>query len=205
MPKAYTPNDKYFYKAKELGYRARSAFKFEEIQEKFHIIEKRNYVLDLGAAPGSFMQVASKIVGNNGKVIGIDLQPIAPFKEENIISFVGDVFDQETLRKKLSQIGIHQVDSIISDLAPKTSGIKDVDQWKSVELNLEVLKVAEIFLKEGGNILMKVFVGEDFPEIIRATKNMFKITKNYKPKACRDRSMETYIIGIGKKKLESKA
>ena len=89
-----------------------------------------------------------------------------------------------------------KADVILSDMAPNTSGMSDVDQYKSVELNLEALKVADRFLKKGGNLVLKVFVGEDFPELVREVKRRFKIFKNFKPKASRDRSFETYVVGM---------
>lgn len=195
-PHAYTVQDHFFQKAKQEGYRARSVYKLLELQEKFHILKKGDRVLDLGAAPGSFMQGAGKIVGNEGQVIGLDLQKIKPFPEKNKHTFVCDIFDQEKVKKNLETRNLAKADVILSDMAPNTSGMSDVDQYKSVELNLEALKVADRFLKKGGNLVLKVFVGEDFPELVREVKRRFKIFKNFKPKASRDRSFETYVVGM---------
>ncbi len=197
--KPYTPNDKFFYRAKEQGFRARSAFKLQEIENKFHLLKPRDVVLDIGAAPGSFLQVASEIVGKRGLLIGMDLKPIEPFSDhKNIHTFVCDVFQHDEVRGNLESLALAQVDVILSDIAPNTSGISDVDQWRSVELNLEILKVADMFLKPGGNLLLKVFHGEDFPQLIAAVKERFERTKVFKPSASRERSVEMYIVAYCK-------
>lgn len=195
----YTPNDKFFYRAKEQGFRARSAFKLQEIEKKFHLLKMRDVVLDIGAAPGSFLQVAAEVVGKRGMLIGMDLKPIESFPEhKNIHTFVCDVFKHDQVKMNLESLAIKQVDVILSDIAPNTSGIPDVDQWRSVELNLEILKVADLFLRTGGNLLLKVFHGEDFPELIAAVKKRFDRTKVFKPDASRDRSVEMYIVAYCK-------
>ena len=124
MPKQYTPNDSYFYKAKKEGYRARSAFKLLELQERFRIIGRGEVVLDLGACPGSFMQVAVKVVGGKGKIIGVDIERIEPFKEKNIFTFQCDIFEQEKLASQLKDLHIVQVDTIISILLQKRVELK---------------------------------------------------------------------------------
>jgi len=194
----FTPNDKYFYKAQKDGYRARSAYKLIELQNRYKILKKGDVVLDLGAYPGSFIQVAKEIIGDSGKVIGIDLKKMKLFKDENIFLFEGDVFDEDLIVSQLGSIGVSRVDVIISDLAPNTTGQRDIDQWKSVELNIAVLKIAEKFVKKGGSILMKVFLGEDLPDLIKETKALFADFKTYKPDATRKRSFETYVVARGK-------
>ena len=193
----YTPNDKFAEKAKELGYRARSVFKIEEIQAKFKILNKGNIVLDLGAAPGSFVQYAGEIVGNSGKVIGIDLQEIEVFKETNIQVFKGDIFDDETYRKIIEETGIDQYDVITSDLAPKTTGIRFVDGGKSLELNLKVLEVCIKYLKKKGNALIKILPGFNEGDLISEAKKIFRQVKKTRPKAIRKTSGESYLVCIG--------
>ena len=189
MPKRFNPQDAYFHKAKTEGYRARSAFKLIEINNKFRIFRKGQSVLDLGSAPGSWLQVIQKKVGNNGKIVGIDLQEIKPLGN-NVAVYQTNIFSDIIEDLLISE----KFDVITSDLAPKTSGIKDVDQWKSIELNQQVFEFAKKHLKPKGTIVLKVFVGADFQEFLKELKTYFKTVSTFKPKACRDRSFETYLI-----------
>ncbi len=201
MPKAYSPQDSYFHLAKKMGYRARSAFKLEEILEKnSSLLSPTANIVDLGSAPGSFLQVLQKWQ-KKGKLCGVDLNPIDPFPHahaETFQCFVGDVFLDETLVKVLHFLQSEKVDLITSDLAPHTSGIRDIDQWKSIELNERVLEVAEKILKPGGNLITKIFQGEDFQEFwTQSFRSRFKMATVFKPQACRDRSFEVFLIGRG--------
>lgn len=192
--KKYNPQDKFFKKAKEQGYRARSAFKLEAIQKRFRLIKTGDKVLDLGAAPGSFLQLIEKIIGPKGLVVGIDLKPIEDMKKPNVKTIVGDILDENVYQK----LSIDQFDVITSDLAPSTSGIKSVDAGRSFQLNEQVLKVAEKHLKSGGNVLMKAFPGAEHQQLLKKAKSMFKNIKIFKPEAVRKSSKEEYVIGIGR-------
>lgn len=187
MPKAFVTQDKYFQKAKQEGYLARSAFKLLEINEKFKLFRKGQSVLDLGSAPGSWLQVETPLAN---KVIGIDLQTI-DWNDRNLETHQVDICNFEELQEVL---GKQKFDVITADLAPKTSGIRDIDQYHSVELNLAVLKIASRYLKAKGKLVTKVFVGADFQDMLKQFKQEFKHCKNFKPKATRDRSFETYLI-----------
>ncbi len=199
MPKPYQSQDRFFKKAKDEGYRARSVYKLEEIQKRFHLIKSGDRVLDLGAAPGSFMQFIRKIVGKSGLVIGIDLKPIKPFKQSNIKSYAGDIFDDNVYKNILSENDLSEFDVITSDLAPATTGIKSVDAGRSFQLNEQVLKVAEQYLKPGGHVVLKAFPGADYSNLIALAKKQFKQAKLFRPEAVRKSSREVYIIGINKK------
>ncbi len=194
----FNPHDKYFKKAKEEGYRARSAFKLEGIQNRFHLIKPGTKLLDLGAAPGSFMQYAAKEVGEKGLVAGIDLQKIEPFKEGNIHTFQGDIFDEESVVEIFNRLKIKQFDLITSDLAPKTTGIKSIDGNASLELNLQVLKIAQKHLKKGGGVVMKILSGFNEGDLVGETRKLFKQVKKYRPEAIRKSSHESYLIGLKK-------
>ena len=196
MPKPYQVQDKYFRMAKEKGYRARSAFKLLEIQDKFHLIKFGQTVLDLGAAPGSFLQIISKIVGSNGMAIGVDLKEIDPFQEKNVITFVEDIFNTEEILKFMKSHDFGKADVVTSDLAPNTSGIKDLDQGRSAELTESAYLVATHVLKRGGTFIAKVFQGEDLFGVMKQIKASFGKVSLYKPDACRDRSFETYIVAL---------
>lgn len=200
MPKPFIIQDQYFEKAKRLGYRARSAFKLIEIQEKFSVIVPWMNVLDVAAAPGSFLQVIAKIIGPGGKAVGIDIQKIDPnFGYPNIYLLKESIFEYEKIRIYLDSLNIWQFDLITSDIAPSTTGMTGVDQYRSVELNLAILDVAKTFLKQWGNLILKVFVWEDVNDLMFPLKENFNKVNRFKPKACRDRSFEEYFVCIWKK------
>lgn len=256
MTKPFQIRDKYFLEAKKLGYRARSAFKLLEIQDKYKVLKPEMRVLDVGAAPGSFLQVIGKIIGQNGLAVGIDLQKIDPnFGFGNIHLLQESIFEYEKIHIFLQSIGSsnketnknyqenlkkfleeknnlsdenqnlppenknnqsphqsqnndffdensipekYKFDLITSDIAPATSGITGIDQYKSIELNLAILEVAKVFLKKDATLILKVFVGEDVGDLIGPVKKHFKKLSRMKPKACRDRSFEEYFICQGK-------
>jgi 23S rRNA (uridine2552-2'-O)-methyltransferase len=198
MAKAYQVKDPYFLKAKQDGYRARSAYKLLDIQTRFQILRPNQTVLDLGSAPGSFLQVLAKIVGKDGYVFGLDLQPIERFKQTNIKTAVCDILDTVAVDALLESWGITKIDVMTSDLAPNTSGIRDVDQARSVELVEMAFEVAKRILRPNGNFIAKVFQGEDLQLLMPKLKQNFRKVTLFKPPSCRDRSFETFIVCLGK-------
>ena len=199
MPGSYLPQDKYFKKAKEQGYRARSVFKLEELQNQYQLIRPGDKVLDLGAAPGSFMQYIQKIIGKDGLVIGLDLTPIKAFSQSNAKAYVGDIFDAKIYDKILEENKVRRFDVVTSDLAPATSGIKFVDAGRSFDLNCQVLKVAEQYLRPGGNLVIKAFPGADHGQLIAKARALFGKVHMAKPLAVRNTSREEYLVGLRKK------
>lgn len=197
MSKPFRIHDKYFYLAKEKGYRARSAFKLLEIQKKFKIFKPGQAVLDLGAAPGSFLQVISEFIGPNGTAVGLDLQAIEAFDDPRIRTYEVDILDSPTLEQIFSSIGVQKFDVLVADLAPKTTGIKDLDQGRSLELTEASFETAQKFLKPGGYFISKLFQGPESHFFLKRLKGSFQKVQTYKPEACRDRSFEMYVIGIG--------
>jgi 23S rRNA (uridine2552-2'-O)-methyltransferase len=197
--KQYIVKDPYFLEAKKLGYRARSAFKLLEIQEKFGIIQPDMNVCDVGAAPGSFLQIISKIISPEKTLIGIDIQKIKNLGKANVFLLQADINDFETVATFCATKGIEQFDLVTSDIGPNTTGMTGVDQYRSVELNIAIIAFAEKFLKKWWNLLLKVFVGEDVQDLITPIKNSYTTLRRIKPHACRDRSFEEYFICIGKK------
>jgi len=185
--------------AKEKGYRARSAFKLLEIQKKFKILKPGQTVVDLGAAPGSFLQVISDIIGPNGKAIGVDLQAMDPMDLPNVILIQGDIYQADALLDFFAKNGFNEVDVVTSDLAPKTSGIKDLDQGRSMDLTTQAAELALRLLKPGGHFIGKVFENEDLPVLMKSLKRKFNKVQLFKPKATRERSFETYLIALGRK------
>lgn len=199
MPKQYTVQDKYFKKAKEEGFRARSVFKLEGIQERYHILKPGMKVLDLGAAPGSFVQYISQAVGGKGLVIGIDLTAIEPLKLGNVTTYQGDIFDDELYKKIVQEKKVRFFDVITSDLAPKTTGIKFLDGDASLALNLQVLTVAQKYLKNGGSLVMKILPGFNESDLIVEAQKQFATVKKARPEAIRKSSAESYIICLNKR------
>ena len=196
--KAFVVQDKYFLEAKRLGFRARSAFKLLEIQEKFNLIKPGFNILDIGAAPGSFLQVIRKIIWETWKIVWIDIQKIEKLNFPNIYLIQESIFETEKIVAELEKIWIKQFDLITSDIAPSTTWQSGVDQYRSVELNLAILDVADIFLKKWANLVLKVFIWEDVDDLVRPIKKRYKTLRRIKPRACRDRSFEEYFVCLNK-------
>lgn len=197
MPK-FEPQDRFFKKAKEEGYRARSAFKLQAIDERYQILKPDMKVLDLGAAPGSFLQYISHKIGKDGKAVGVDLQRIEGLELANVKTYEGDIFDEVLYKIIVQENGFNHFDLITSDLAPKTTGIPFVDGGASLELNLRVLEVAKKYLRGGGGTVMKILSGFNEGDLIGAAKKQFRIVKKFRPDAVRKSSSESYIVCFGK-------
>ncbi|NVP17913.1 RlmE family RNA methyltransferase [Candidatus Gracilibacteria bacterium] len=197
---AYIVRDEYAIKAQKAGFRARSVYKLFEIQDRFELIKPEYSVMDIGCAPGSFLQAIRNIVREK-TIIGVDLKEVKPFSYPNVKTLVCSIFDYDELSKKVIDIvGEDQFDLITSDIAPNTTGVFDVDQYASVELNIAICEFSDRFLKKGGNMLLKVFKGEDFNDLAMQVKKRFEKMVTYKPLACRDSSHEEYIICFNKLK-----
>ena len=189
----------HFYKqAKKDGYRARSAFKLKQIQNRFRILKPGNTVVDLGAAPGGWSQVAKEIVGEKGKIIGIDLLPIQSI--EDITFLEGDMTDDNSINEIKNLMGNKQADTILSDMSPDISGNYSVDQARSIHLCEQAFKTCNELLKPGGNFVCKVFLGEDFQEFLQKIKKQFQNVKQFSPTASRKTSSEIYIVAKSFKK-----
>ncbi len=188
--------EKYFQKAKAEGYRARSAYKLLQIQEKFHVIRRGQVVVDLGAAPGSWSQVASKVVGRRGKIIALDIQDMEAIP--GVIILHGDMTDPDVQAHVIKTAG-GRANVVLSDAAPSTTGIKLRDHVLSMELGHAALDVAKRLLYPGGNLVIKVFEGEDLPPLIHAVKMAFHPVKLHTPDATRNESWETFIVARGYK------
>ena len=191
MPQAFNPRDRFFHKAQAQGKRARSAFKLDDILVRFpRFVPGQAKVLDLGCAPGSFLQVLQQ--RQPKLLVGVDLQAIEPLADVTFRQ--GDIFSDE-VGEWLQELG--PFDVITSDMAPKTTGVPDNDQFHSVELCERVLDLSATILKPGGNLLLKIFTGADFDSFWARFKRSFRRAKTYKPEASRDRSRETFLIGEG--------
>jgi 23S rRNA (uridine2552-2'-O)-methyltransferase len=197
MGKPYRPKDHYFQKAKQAGFRARSAFKIEEITRRFGILRKGFRVLDLGAAPGGFLQVIAKEVGASGLLIGVDLAAIQPlplaYVKTAVLDVLADDFDQ-----KLAELYDGPFDAVISDLAPKTSGIRATDEARSLRLATKALDVSRARGKPGSSFITKLFMGGDFDAFRKDMREVFDEVKVVRPEATRGASMEVYLVGLRK-------
>lgn len=190
--------DNYFKKAKQENYPARSVYKLQEIHKRYHIFQKGQKVLDLGAAPGSWSQYAAERVGKKGRVLAVDKKEIDIALPEHVCFIRSDLF--EPSEEFASWLDYYQeFDLVISDLAPSTSGIKLRDQTRSLELGEKVRTLGESYLKKGGTIVLKVFTGPDLQDFLFSLKQGFKRVKTFKPESSRSESMECYVLGFGKK------
>ena len=182
--------DIYVRKSKVEGYRARSAYKLIEINEKFKIFKGGLSALDIGAAPGSWSQYASKVV-KNGKIISVDLKKME--KIENTIQIKGDFTIQETQDEVKNYLD-KGFDVVMSDMAVNTTGIKNIDSIQTGELCMEAMIFSKDILQQDGSFISKIFMGGSFNEIVTKGKEIFKEVKVFKPKSSRKDSKESFII-----------
>lgn len=186
-------SDTYVKQAQIAGYRSRAAFKLIEANEKYQFLEKKMNVVDLGSAPGSWSQVLASLMDGNGNIFALDLLDMNPIKGVDFI--LGDFREQrvlEILEKKLDKT---HLDLVISDMAPNISGMKDIDQPRSMYLAELALDLARSILDPGAYFVVKVFHGAGFPEFQRDMQSSFASVKTRKPKASRARSSEVYLLG----------
>jgi 23S rRNA (uridine2552-2'-O)-methyltransferase len=202
LPKAWLQErkrDYYYRKAKEEKYRSRAVYKLFQAVEKYHFIEEGDVVIDLGAAPGGWIQAARKIVGEKGFVLGVDLKPIKPFPESNVRTIIGDITEQETVQQILEMLP-GEADVVISDVSPNISGIWELDHARQIECAQKALEIALETLKPSGNFFVKVFQGDMLNDFISNVKQHFEEVKVIKPKASRAKSSEVFILGLRLKK-----
>ena len=185
--------DHYARQAKQQGHPARSIFKLEEIDRRHHVLKRGDRVLDLGCAPGSWMQYAARVVGPTGRVIGYDLQPIRISLPPNAEARIGDVF--ELTEADVSADGPWDV--VLSDMAPSTMGHHATDAARSAALVESALSIAERFSKPGANVVLKVLEGRDLPEIVNQMRVRYEKVQRLRPKATRKGSTEVFLIGLG--------
>ena len=198
MPKAWIQErkrDYYYKKAKEEKYRSRAAYKLLQAVKKYKFISNGDVVVDLGAAPGGWIQAASRIIGKDGFVLGVDLKPIKPFLQDNIQTVIGDINEEETLQQILSILP-EKADVVISDVSPNISGIWEVDHARQIDLAEQSMKIALKVLKPSGNFFVKVFQGDMFDDFVKKVKEHFRVVKIVKPKASRAKSSEMFVLGL---------
>jgi len=187
--------DLYRRLAKEQGYKSRAAFKLIEANEKYGFIREGDVVLDFGAAPGGWLQVCSKLVGQRGRVVGVDLVEIR-LSEKNVSTLKMDVLSEKA-EGEVSALAGRKADVVLSDLSPSISGVWELDHTRQVDLTLRVLELSEALLRRGGSGFFKAFEGERSPEIRDSLKACFRVMRAFKPQASRSASSELYYFCEG--------
>jgi len=191
--------DYYYRRAKKEDLRSRAYFKLLEIVRKYDFIKAGDVVVDLGAAPGGWLQVSRKIVGESGFVLGVDVRRIKPLGFNNVFTIVGDIRDSEIIGR-IKAILPRPADVVLSDVSPRVSGVWEVDHARQIGLAERSLEIALEVLRREGNFLVKVFQGYLHEEFLRLVRRCFYKVKVVKPKASRKESAEIYILGIKCKK-----
>ena len=198
MPKSWLQEHKrdyYYKKAKEENYRSRAAYKLFQAVKKYHFIRKNYVVVDLGAAPGGWIQAARKLVGKKGFVLGVDVRDIEPFPEQNVKTLTADIRDEDIVEQILDNIP-RKADAVISDVSPNISGVWEVDHARQIDLAQQSLRIAINVLKPHGNFFVKVFQGDMFRDFVEKVKRCFIVVRVIKPKASRAKSSEMFVLGL---------
>jgi 23S rRNA (uridine2552-2'-O)-methyltransferase len=186
-------DDVYVRRSQQDGYRSRASYKLIEINDKDKLLKSGMKVVDLGAAPGGWSQIAGRLIGDKGKVVASDILEMAPLPGVTFVQ--GDFTEDDVYQEILKAIGDEHADLVISDMAPNMSGNSAVDQPQSMYLVELALDMASQVLRPGGNFLVKVFQGEGFDEYLKAMRGMFASVVTRKPDASRARSREVYLLG----------
>lgn len=199
------PGDHYYKEAKDSGFLARSVFKLKEIDEKYRLFPKQRkepfFVIDLGCAPGSWLQYTLQKLNNNDKALGIDLNKIE-LSDPKLVFIQADILETSPEEFKSKCGASSGFDLVLSDMAPKTCGIKSVDQDRSIELCKMAMSVAVTCLKKNGNLVIKVFQSHHVKPFIEELKAYFREVKIFKPDSSRQESFEVYVIALGLKEFD---
>jgi 23S rRNA (uridine2552-2'-O)-methyltransferase len=192
----YQRKDPLYRRAKAEGYRARSAYKLVELDDRFHVLTKGARVVDLGAWPGGWCQVAAERVGPSGRVLGVDLVEIAPIPGGNVETLVGDVRDPATIDAITARLG-GPADVVLCDVAPKLTGVRDVDESRCAELLAAVIDVLPHLLRAGGSAIVKTFMDAAHREHRARLEARFRELKTTRAESSRRGSAELYLVGRG--------
>jgi 23S rRNA (uridine2552-2'-O)-methyltransferase len=201
LPKAWIrerKNEHYYKKAKAENYRSRATYKLVQVNEKYGFIKLHSVVVDLGAAPGGWVQAARKMVGRHGFILGVDLKPIEPFPQAYVRTIIGDLTDSDIAAQILSFLP-RRADAVISDAAPNITGVWEVDHALQIDLASKALDVALQILRCNGNFFVKLFQGDLMDEFVQTVKGHFSEVKFVKPDASRAKSSEMYLLALGLK------
>ncbi|MCL1966203.1 MAG: RlmE family RNA methyltransferase [Candidatus Bathyarchaeota archaeon] len=203
MPKAWIrerKNEHYYKKAKAENYRSRATYKLVQVNEKYGFIKLHSVVVDLGAAPGGWVQAARKMVGRHGFILGVDLKPIEPFPQAYVRTIIGDLTDPDIAQQILSFLP-RRPDTVMSDAAPNVTGVWEVDHALQIDLASKALDVTLQILRPNGNFFVKLFQGDLMDEFVQTVKGHFDEVKFVKPDASRAKSSEMYLLALGLKTI----
>ncbi len=188
--------DQYYRRAKAEGYRSRSSYKLLEIAQKKRFIKPGFKVVDLGAAPGGWLQAAHRLVGGQGRLIGVDISPIKPLGYRNLTTILMDI-ENPDLPKIISNIAKGEVDAVLSDVAPDITGIWELDHARQIGLAQRTLEIAASTLRKGGSLFVKLFQGPEANRYVDSVRKYFSTVSYEKPKASRPSSAEMYVLALG--------
>jgi 23S rRNA (uridine2552-2'-O)-methyltransferase len=193
---SYQRKDAHYRRAKAQGFRARSAYKLAELADRHQLLRKGDHVVDLGAWPGGWLQVALERVGPSGRLVGVDLMPIEPLPASNVVCLVGDVRDPGVRDRILDRLG-GAADVVLSDVAPKLTGVRDVDEARCAEAFAATMSALPALLRPGGRALVKLFMDAEYREHTARLRTLFDEVTSTRPEASRRGSAELYAIGRG--------
>jgi len=193
-----TRKDEYYNRAKQEGYRTRAAYKLKQLDREAGLLSSGDTVVDLGAAPGGWLQVAAEAVGPGGTVVGVDFQRIREVDHENVETIKGDMTEERTQDRLTDRIGDSGADVVLSDMAPNMTGEYDLDHARSVHLARQAFDVASEVLAPGGDFVAKVFQGRDLETLREDIEESFEYVRTMSPDASRDSSSEVYLVGKGR-------
>lgn len=203
MPKAWIQDrkrDYYYKKAKQEMYRSRAAYKLFQAIRKYEFIKRGDVVIDLGAAPGGWIQAARKTVGTKGFVLGLDLKPIEPFTQQYVRTIICDMTEDDAIQQILELLP-RKADVVISDASPSISGIWEVDHARQLDLAQKALYIASETLKPEGNLFVKVFQGDLLDDFVEKVKQQFRLVRVIKPHASRAKSSEMFVLATNFKPI----
>jgi 23S rRNA (uridine2552-2'-O)-methyltransferase len=192
----YDRKDVHYRRAREAGYRARSAYKLIELDDRYHLLRPGDVVVDLGAWPGAWMQVAAERVGPGGRVVGVDLERVEPLSVRHATSIAGDVRDPAVMAELRARLGA-QANVVLCDLAPKLTGIRDADEARGAELVAAAIEIVRHLLRPGGRLLLKLFMNSELAATIETLRDLFEQVKTTRPEATRRGSSELYVVAGG--------
>jgi 23S rRNA (uridine2552-2'-O)-methyltransferase len=199
FPTVYDRKDTFYKKAKQAGYRSRSAYKLIELNNEFHFLKPGGHIVDLGSWPGGWVQVGAAVVGKTGHIVGIDLVALAPLPLTNVTLLQGDATDQ-TQQEKIRIVLNGPADVVLSDMAPKLSGIRERDDARAMDLCHAALSCARSLLRPGGALLVKVFMGDTYQTFLTELRTAFATVRVARPNATRKGSAETYVLATDLRK-----
>ena len=205
MPKEWIRKRKrehYYKEAKREKYRSRASYKLLQAVKRYQFMKSGDVVVDLGAAPGGWIQASQKIVGSKGFVLGVDLKQILPFNSSNVRTLIGDIRESQVVQQ-IKDFMSHHADVVISDVAPNVSGVWELDHARQIDLAKQSLRITTLVLRPGGNFFVKTFQGSMLDDFVREVRRRFARVKRLKPKASRAKSAELYVLGISLNKCEN--